>query len=92
MVSIFKCRFSIFSPSFPKSHLLLIFYDFIGAYVGSGSSSNGLVFVWDAASGDMKKKLEGHEAGVCGFAWGRGGSSGQQVASVDKKGKLILWA
>jgi WD40 repeat protein len=66
--------------------------DIIGSYVASGSSSNGLVFVWDANSGELKKKLKGHETGVCGFAWGRGGSSGQQVASVDKKGTLILWA
>jgi len=63
-----------------------------GAYVGAGSSSNGTIFVWDVASGVLKAKLEGHTSGVCGFAWGRGGSSGQQVASVDRKGGLILWA
>jgi len=63
-----------------------------GKYVGSGSNSNGLLFVWDTASGKLKQKLEGHEAGVFSFAWGRGGSSGQQVGSVDKNGKLILWA
>jgi WD40 repeat protein len=63
-----------------------------GKYVGSGSSSNGLIFVWEAESGKLIKKLKGHEGGVCGFVWGRGGTSGQQVASVDKKGILILWS
>lgn len=30
--------------------------------------------------------------GICGIDWGRGGSSGQQVATLDRRGKLILWA
>lgn len=30
--------------------------------------------------------------GICGVDWGRGGSSGQQVATLDRRGKLILWA
>lgn len=57
-----------------------------------GSSATGKIFVWDTAGGELKKKLDGHEAGVYGFAWGRGGTSGQQVASVDRDGTLILWA
>ena len=63
-----------------------------GKYVASGSSSNGLILVWEVESGKVKKKLRAHDSGVCGFAWGRGGSSGQQVASVDKKGFLVLWS
>jgi WD40 repeat protein len=59
--------------------------------VASGSSSNGIILVWEVSTGKAKAKLKGHEAGVCGFAWGRGGTCGQQVASVDKKGTLILW-
>lgn len=63
-----------------------------GRYVAAGSSSNGNIFVWDAADGSLKKKLAGHLSGVCGIDWSRGGSSGQQVASLDRKGSLILWA
>jgi len=64
-----------------------------GAYVASGSSSNGFIFVWNA-NGKLLQKLEdGHnETGVCGLAWGRGGNNGQQVATVDKSGRLILWS
>ena len=63
-----------------------------GAYAAAGSSANGNVFVWNVDDGSLETKLPGHTVGVCGFAWGRGGSSGQQVASVDRKGTLILWA
>lgn len=59
--------------------------------MASGSSSNGIIFVWDVATTKTQAKLKGHEVGVCGFAWGRGGFSGQQVASVDKNGILIFW-
>jgi WD40 repeat protein len=62
-----------------------------GKYVGSGSTT-GMIFVWEAESGKLKKRLKNHESCVCGFAWGRGGVSGQQVASVDKQGVLILWS
>eukprot|EP00980_Cylindrotheca_fusiformis_P006697 scaffold1398_cov116-Cylindrotheca_fusiformis.AAC.14 len=62
-----------------------------GRYVGSGSTT-GMIFVWEAEHGKLKKKLKNHESCVCGFAWGRGGSSGQQVASVDKQGVLTLWS
>jgi hypothetical protein len=80
MVSIFKFRFSPFPPSFQRSHLPLICYDCIGAYVGSGLSSNGLIFVLDGASCDLKKKL----VGLIGEE--------EALASVDKNGKLVLWA
>ncbi|CAB9506663.1 related protein 16-1 [Seminavis robusta] len=64
-----------------------------GAYAAAGSSSTGTIFVWNTDDGELKAKLEqGHNAGVCGFAWGRGGASGQQVASIDRKGTLVLWA
>jgi WD40 repeat protein len=51
-----------------------------------------MIFVWEAESGKLKKRLKNHESCVSGFAWGRGGVSGQQVASVDKQGVLILWS
>ncbi len=71
-------------------HYLLLFL--LGAYVASGSSSNGIIFVWDCQGKLVQKLGGGHEVGVCGFAWGFGGESGQQVASVDKSGRLVLWA
>lgn len=65
-----------------------------GVYVGSGSSSNGTIFIWNATTGKLVQKLEGgHTTGVCGISWGRGDSSSYpQVASVDKIGTLILWS
>jgi hypothetical protein len=63
-----------------------------GKYAAAGSNSSGVVFVWDVRDGSLKKKLEGHVSGVCGIDWNRGGTSGQQVASIDRKGTLILWA
>ena len=65
-----------------------------GAYVSSGSSSNGFIFVWSAKDGQLVRMLEGghQNTGVCGIAWGRGGDNGYQVASADKSGKLILWS
>ena len=76
-----------------KSFFAFFSLIFLGAYVASGSSSNGFVFVWNAKNGQLVRILDsGHQnAGVCGIAWGRGGDSGQQVASTDKAGKLILW-
>ena len=64
-----------------------------GAYVAAGSSSNGFVFVWNAANGKLvKMHVAAHQsAGVCGIAWGRGGDGGHQVVTTDKAGKLILW-
>ena len=62
--------------------------------MAAGSSSNGYVFVWNAATGKLVRTLdwEHQNAGVCGIAWGRGGDRGQhQVVTADKAGKLILW-
>ena len=48
--------------------------------------------MWRVSDGGLVKRLQAHEAGVCGVSWGIGGSNGQQVASIDKNGVLILWA
>jgi hypothetical protein len=40
----------------------------------------------------LEKKLSGHQNGAVGLAWGVGGTNGQQTASNDKAGTLILWA
>lgn len=64
-----------------------------GRYIVAGSSMNGTVLVWNVAGGALSKRLQNHHSsGVCGVAWGRGGSNGQQVASLDRKGSLVLWA
>jgi len=63
-----------------------------GVYAGAVSSTTGEVFVWRTVDGSLEAKLSGHTNGAAGFAWGRGGASGQQVASVDRGGNLILWA
>mmetsp|Transcript_28287 Transcript_28287/g.43512 ORF Transcript_28287/g.43512 Transcript_28287/m.43512 type:complete len:386 (-) Transcript_28287:614-1771(-) len=66
-----------------------------GKYVsaGSNSSNNGTIFVWDAETGGYLKQVSGHESTcISSFAWGSGGTNGQQVASVDRKGYLVLWA
>ena len=63
-----------------------------GCYVTAGSCTTGDVFVWKTADGSLETTLKGHDVGAVGVAWGRGGSNGQQVSSVDKNGVLILWA
>ena len=63
-----------------------------GAYVAAGSGESGDVFVWKVASGELEKRLGAHQCGGVGLAWGMGGTNGQQVASIDKSGVLILWA
>lgn len=67
-----------------------------GKYAAAGSSSTtGGVFIWRVLDGSFERKLSGgHTVSVCGLAWGRGGnSSGQaQLASMDRKGNMVLWA
>ncbi|KAL7551551.1 hypothetical protein ACHAWF_014738 [Thalassiosira exigua] len=63
-----------------------------GAYVAAGSCDSGTIFVWNALKGELEKQLSCHQSGAAGLAWGRGGSNGQQVATIDKYGVLILWA
>lgn len=66
-----------------------------GRYVAAGCSqnSNGAIYVWNVLDGAVKTKLtEGHNGGIIGVDWCRGGSGGQQVASLDRKGTLVLWA
>lgn len=63
-----------------------------GTYAAAGSGTSGEVFLWRTLDGEFQRKLKGHDAGVVALAWGRGGSNGQQVASVDRNGGLILWA
>lgn len=70
-----------------------------GRYVAAGSNAKGVLLVWNSQNGALQKLSTPHSssddvvpAGICGVDWGRGGSSGQQVATIDRRGKLILWA
>jgi len=63
-----------------------------GKYIAAGSCTTGDLFLWRTLGGDFINQLKGHETGVVAVAWERGGTNGQQVASVDKDGHLILWA
>lgn len=62
-----------------------------GIHVAAGSGDSGDILVWNAASGELEKRLSAHSCGAVGLAWGMGGSNGQQVATIDKAGVLILW-
>ena len=62
-------------------------------YAACGSAATGHVFIWNLHNGRLEKKLQhGHDTGIVSVAWGNGGCNGQQFASVDKKGKLVLWS
>jgi autophagy-related protein 16 len=60
-----------------------------GQYAIAGSNLSGEIFVWQTSDGALKTTLQGHLGGVFGIDWGRGS---QQVASIDRKGSMILWA
>ncbi|KAL7439154.1 hypothetical protein ACHAXM_006554 [Skeletonema potamos] len=67
--------------------------DAAGKYVACGGGDYGDVFVFDALTTALKKQLSSaHQSGVVGLAWGKGGTNGQQIATVDKSGVLVLWA
>ncbi len=63
-----------------------------GAYAAAGSGDSGDIFVWNVSTGALEKRLSSHQCGLVGLAWGMGGTNGQQVASIDNSGVLILWA
>lgn len=62
-----------------------------GKYAAAGSS-NGQIFIWKMSDGQIEKQLKAHNTSVVAVAWDRGGSNGQQFASIDKAGNLFLWA
>eukprot|EP00977_Amphora_coffeiformis_P008323 scaffold1880_cov166-Amphora_coffeaeformis.AAC.2 len=74
-----------------------------GRYVAAGSNSDGVLLVWNVLTGALSKVFTNPKendnsddfvvhTGICGVDWGRGGSSGQQVATLDRRGNLVLWA
>lgn len=64
-----------------------------GQYIATGSDANSVILIWNASDGSLRRKLSGqHATSVVGIDWSSGGTTGQQVASIDRKGGLILWA
>ena len=72
-----------------------------GRYVAAGSNSTGVLLVWNILTGVLSKVSTNPtqtnsdsvvHTGICGVDWGRGGASGPQVATLDRRGQLILWA
>lgn len=70
-----------------------------GRYAAAGSSTTGSIFIWDLAAATLDgtvpviSKLSGHHtSGVNAIDWGRGGATGQQVSTIDRRGTLIMWA
>ena len=62
-----------------------------GKYVAAGSN-NGSVFIWDASNGKSVSSFGGgHESPVIGVDWSVGGSGGPQVATMDRRGSMVLW-
>ena len=63
-----------------------------GRYIASGSSIEGTIFVWDTKDHSLKTKLSsGHAAGVVCIDWFLTDKGEQQIASLDRKGSLVLW-
>lgn len=63
-----------------------------GKFAAAASNETGVVFIWNTVDGSLKTKLGDHQNGACAIDWNQGGPSGQQVATMDRKGTLILWA
>jgi WD40 repeat protein len=74
-----------------------------GRFVATGSNATGIVFVWNILTGVLTKvspppsagedtKVSTATTGIVSVDWCRGGPGGQQFATLDRRGKLILWA
>ncbi|XP_061537109.1 protein Atg16l2-like isoform X2 [Phycodurus eques] len=57
-------------------------------FVAAGSA-DGAVYVWNASTGNLETRLaDKHSASVGAVCWS---SSGEYAASVDKRGRAVLW-
>jgi WD40 repeat protein len=54
----------------------------------AGANENGLVYVWEVATGKEHQRLVGHEEGVESVAWFPDGKS---LASGSRDGTVLLW-
>jgi autophagy-related protein 16-1 len=64
-----------------------------GQFVAAGSD-NGEVFVWDVAKGELKTRLaSGGVSPVIGIDWRESrDKETPQIATLDRKGVVVLWA
>lgn len=63
-----------------------------GRYVASGSSSEGTILIWDTIDHSLKTKLTGgHTVGIASIDWYEINVGELQIASLDRKGNLVLW-
>jgi len=59
-----------------------------GQYV-VGGSSDGVVFIWDTSTGELRKSLaNGHKKTVICVSWN---PLGHQLATADRDGNIVLW-
>ncbi|XP_051934109.1 protein Atg16l2-like isoform X4 [Hippocampus zosterae] len=60
------------------------------ACLAAAGSADGAVYVWNVSAGELETRLaDAHSASVSAVCWS---SSGEYVASVDKKGRAVLWS
>ncbi|XP_061828415.1 autophagy-related protein 16-1 isoform X2 [Nerophis lumbriciformis] len=58
-------------------------------FVAAGSA-DGAVYVWNVFSGNLETRLaDKHSAAISAICWSL---SGEYVASVDKRGRAVLWS
>jgi autophagy-related protein 16 len=58
-----------------------------GSYIAAGGA-DGVIYVWDAVTGSIAKTLSGgHKSAVVACSWG----DNDQLASIEKEHRLILW-
>ena len=62
-----------------------------GQYICVGSNTSGTLFIWDTlktGADSLERRLSGfHKAGVCAVDW----SHRNCIASLDRKGVLVMW-
>jgi WD40 repeat protein len=64
-----------------------------GRYIASGSTMTEQLFVWDSVDGSLKKHLaSGNDSGVISIDWSREHDNPNKLATLDRKGKIIIWS
>ncbi|XP_077398218.1 ATG16 autophagy related 16-like 2 [Festucalex cinctus] len=56
----------------------------------AAGSADGAVYVWNVSAGNLETRLaDKHSASISAVCWS---SSGEYTASVDKRGRAVLWS
>jgi WD40 repeat protein len=64
-----------------------------GRYIASGSTMTEQLFVWDSVDGSLQKHLSaGNDSGIVSIDWSREHDNPNKLATLDRKGKLIIWS